>query len=172
MAACVPQSGFHLRRLGKLAALAAALATIAFAWPSLAAEPVAQSGEPIRVTLDQAKLLKLPDRTATLVIGNPLIADATVQPGGIMVVTGKGYGVTNLVALDRAGVVLLDHPIEVQGPASHVVVVYRGVERESYSCMPNCDRRITLGDSNTYFTQTLGQTSTVNAAAMGNLTKQ
>ena len=27
-------------------------------------------------------------------IGNPLIADATVQPGGIMVITGKGYGVT------------------------------------------------------------------------------
>ena len=41
-------------------------------------------------------------------IGNPLIADASVQPGGIMVVTGKGYGVTNLVALDRDGATLME----------------------------------------------------------------
>ena|ERR1051325_11570668 len=168
--ACVPRYDSHSRRLGMLAVLAMAIAAISFARPALAADAV-QSGEPIRVTLDQAKLLKLPDRTATLVIGNPLIADAAVQPGGIMVVTGKGYGVTNLVALDRAGVVLLDHPIEVQAPISHVVVVYRGIERESYSCMPTCDRRITLGDTNTYFTQTLGQTSSVNAVAAGNVPK-
>jgi Flp pilus assembly secretin CpaC len=55
------------------------------------------------VHLDQAKVLKLPEKTATLVVGNPLIADVAVQPGGIMVVTGKSYGVTNLVALDRGG---------------------------------------------------------------------
>ena len=45
---------------------------------ALAADPVAESTlrEPITVNLDQAKLVKLPERTATLVIGNPLIADA------------------------------------------------------------------------------------------------
>ncbi len=52
--------------------------------------------EPVTVHLDQAKLLKLPERTATLVIGNPLIADAAVQPGGVLVITGKSYGMTNL----------------------------------------------------------------------------
>ena len=59
--------------------------------------------EPVTVHLDQAKLLKLPERTATLVIGNPLIADAAVQPGGVVVITAKSYGMTNLVALDRTG---------------------------------------------------------------------
>ena len=56
---------------------------------------VSIGAEPITVRLDQAKLLKVPDRTATLVIGNPLIADVAVQPGGIMVVTAKSYGITN-----------------------------------------------------------------------------
>ena len=45
--------------------------------------PVPPIGETITVHLDQARILKLPERTATLVVGNPLIADAAVQPGGI-----------------------------------------------------------------------------------------
>src|SRR5205085_3951582 len=97
--------------------------------------------------LDQARLVKLPERTATLVIGNPLIADAAVQPGGVVVITAKAYGMTNLVALDRTGTMLIEYPIQVIGPGDRTVVVYRGVERETYSCVPKCERRITLGDS-------------------------
>ena len=55
-------------------------------------------------------------------IGNPLIADAALQPGGLMVITGKGYGTTNIIVLDRAGAVLMEKTIEVQGPREHVVV--------------------------------------------------
>src|ERR1700737_4833543 len=62
----------------------------------------------IGVNIDQARLIKLPARVATIVIGNPLIADVTLQPGGIVVVTGKGYGATNFIAMDRAGEVLVD----------------------------------------------------------------
>jgi len=56
----------------------------------------------VTVIMDQAKLMRLPDRVATIVIGNPMIADASLQPGGLMVITGKGYGLTNLMVLDRA----------------------------------------------------------------------
>lgn len=118
----------------------------------------------IHVVLDQARLVKLPDRVATIVVGNPLIADVAIQAGGLMVVTGKGFGSTNVMALDRSGKVLMDTLIHVQGPRG-VVVVYRGIERETYSCMPNCERRITLGDGNTYFTQTLSQTATRSGQA-------
>ena len=48
-----------------------------------------------------------------------------------MVITGKGYGMTNIVALDRTGAILMERTVEVQGP-QNVVVVYRGVERETY----------------------------------------
>jgi hypothetical protein len=128
--------------------------------------PLAASAADIAVILDQAKLVKLPDRVSTIVIGNPLIADATVQAGGMMVVTGKGYGTTNLIALDRAGTVLMEQSVEVEGPPD-TVVVYRGVERESYSCTPSCERRITLGDSPAYFDVALGQTVARNGAAQG-----
>ena len=83
-------------------------------------------------------------------IGNPLIADASVQPGGVVVITAKSYGMTNLVALDRAGL-LAEYPIEVIGPGDAIVVIYRGIERETYSCAPDCERRITLGNSAAYF---------------------
>src|SRR5690242_4244985 len=75
--------------------------------------PAPVSAADIDVILDEAKLIKLPERVATIVIGNPLIADITVQAGGLMVVTGKGYGRTNLIALDRAGAVLLEKTVEV-----------------------------------------------------------
>lgn len=132
-----------------------------------AAEPVSQVGETIKVSLDQAKLLRLPDGTSTLVVGNPLVADVAVQSGGTMVVTGKSYGNTNLVALDRNGVVMMEHQIEVQGPKGSLVVVYRGIERETYSCTPDCNRRITLGDTQNYFAATLGQTVGLNTQAQG-----
>ena len=173
MTACVLRSSqrFGVRvmsrmLLGLMLALAAGVAALA----AEAAYPVA--GETVTVVLDQAKVIKLPERTNTLVVGNPLIADVSVQAGGLLVVTGKGYGVTNLVALDRSGTVLLDHAIEVQGPRDRVVVVYRGVERESYSCTPNCERRITIGDSPAYFTATLTQTGTLNSAAQGSAPRQ
>ena len=122
----------------------------------------------VSVILDQAKLLKLPDKVSTIVVGNPLIADVSLQPGGLMVVTGKGFGMTNLMALDRAGNVLMEKSVEVKGPAGDVVVLYRGVERETYSCTPICERRITLGDSNTYFEAVIGQSGSRNGQAQGN----
>jgi hypothetical protein len=120
----------------------------------------------IDVILDQARMVKLPDRAATIVVGNPVIADATVQSGGWMVITGKGYGQTNIVALDRTGAVLMEKTVEVQGPAN-VVVVYRGGERDTYSCTPECSRRLTLGDGNAFFEIMAGQITARNALAAG-----
>jgi Flp pilus assembly secretin CpaC len=124
----------------------------------IAATP-ARAADPMTISVDQAEVMQLPDRVATIVIGNPLIGDATLQSGGILVVTGKGFGTTNLLALDRAGRVLLSKSVQVLGPRTEdVVTVYKGVERESYSCAPNCERRITLGDSPAYFNATLAET--------------
>lgn len=141
--------------------LAYALAAAA----AIAASP-AKSAETVNVNIDEARVMKLPDRVATIVIGNPLIADATLQSGGILVVTGKSYGSTNLLALDRGGRILMNKSVQVLGPGTgDVVVVYRGIERESYSCAPDCERRITLGDSPGYFTATITQIGSRNSSA-------
>ena len=45
--------------------------------------------------------------------------------------------------------------------------VYRGVDRETYSCTPVCQRRVTLGDAAPYFAATLGQAGNFDKAADG-----
>jgi mevalonate kinase len=138
--------------------------------------PIVAVAEPlddaISVNVDQAKLFKLPNRAATIVVGNPLIADVTLQNGGIIVVTGKGYGATNFIAMDKSGEVLVDRTIQVEGPSDRLVTVYRGVERETYSCMPVCQRRVTLGDDDKYFQSVLGQSGTLNGQAANNAAQQ
>jgi hypothetical protein len=142
-------------RLLAIAALASACGT-----------PLPAQAADINVVLDQARLVKLPDRVATLVIGNPAIADASVQAGGWMVITGKGFGLTNVVALDRTGAILMERSVEVQAP-HNVVVVYKGVDRETYSCTPTCDPRMTLGDSQQFFERSGQQINARNALAAG-----
>ena len=122
----------------------------------------------VSVSLDQARLLKIPDRVTTIVIGNPLIADAALQGGGLLVITGKGYGATNLLALDRDGKVVMSKNVQVIGPGGEdLVVVYRGVARETWSCASECQPRNALGDATAYFSDTLGQISARNGAAQG-----
>lgn len=157
----------HSRRHGRPRAPYLALTLAAAVTITIAAGRPARAVDAFTVILDQAKLMKLPERTATVVVGNPLIADVSVQTGGMMVVTGKGYGLTNLIALDVRGNTLLEQAIEVQGPRDNIVVVQRGVERETYSCTPRCERRITLGDAPTFFDATLIQTNRRDGQAQG-----
>lgn len=132
-------------------------------WPLTAVAEL--PADTIAVNVDQARLVKLPARVATIVVGNPLIADVALQPGGVLVVTGKGYGATNFIAMDRTGEVLVDRLIQVEGPTDQLITVYRGVDRESYSCMPICQRRITLGDGDTFFKATMDQAGTLSGQA-------
>ncbi len=115
---------------GRRKPLSAALAWTLLAAVAFFAQPA--RADEVSVSVDEARIMKLPDRVATIVIGNPLIADAALQGGGILVLTGKGFGSTNLLALDRSGKVIKDTTIQVVGPASRdLVVVYKGIERES-----------------------------------------
>ena len=151
-----------LRRHARVCILVAA-AVLA----SPAAGLAESTADTIAVNVDQAKLVRLPGKVATIVVGNPLIADVTLQPGGMIVVTGKGYGATNFIALDRGGEILVDRQIQVEGPSDRLVTVYRGVERESYSCLPVCQRRVTLGDSDNFFTTTMNQAGSLSGNASG-----
>jgi Flp pilus assembly secretin CpaC len=129
------------------------------------------SAAEVSVIVDQAKLIKLPEKVATIVVGNPMVADISLQPGGVVVITGKSYGTTNMLALDRGGNVLTERLLTVVGPTENVVVVYRGVERATYSCNPDCDPRITLGDSRIFFETAINQTMIRSGAAQAGATK-
>jgi Pilus formation protein N terminal region len=127
----------------------------------------AAKAETVNIVLDQASILKLPEKVATIVIGNPSVADGSLQSGGLLVVTGKGYGTTNLIALDARGNALTEYTLNVSAPKQGRVTIYRGVERETWSCVPNCERSIMLGDSQGYFDAAVGQIGTRNGQSAG-----
>lgn len=163
---------FKHRKRRLLGLLTATLCATAFISVGLA------QAEVVNLHVDEDRLIKLPEGVATVVLGNPLIADTPARDkngkpdllsANILVLTGKGYGTTNLLALDRTGRVVMDKTVEVRGaPGNNLVVVYKGVERETYSCNPKCQPRITLGDAPAYFNATLAQTGTRNAQAQTN----
>lgn len=147
-----------------------AIATMAALASSLGS-PVQGRSAPVRteasvtVLIDHAKVIRLPDRTQTVIVGNPSIADVTTQKNNILIVTGKSFGITNLIALDAAGVLLAESLIRVQAPSDAVVTVQRGLERETYSCTPDCQPSAQLGDAPKYFGEVTGQAGQRNSAA-------
>lgn len=121
----------------------------------------------LSIVLDQAVVAKLPAGASTLVIGNPMIADVTMlKNGAAMVVTGKGYGQTNLVALDADGTVVLEEQLRVL-PSKTVVVLQNGASHVSYSCNPDCMPTVQLGDDPKSFNDAGGEISSRNSYAAG-----
>jgi hypothetical protein len=121
----------------------------------------------IAVTLDQAKIARLPQGAATLIVGNPMIADVTMlKNNNTMVITGKGFGQTNLIAIDAAGSLIEEEQIRVL-PAKTVLVLQSGSSRISYACNPDCMPTVQLGDDDKTFTEAGTQISTRNGYASG-----
>ena len=63
----------------------------------------AQTAEPVQLTPGFTKVLPFTRSIATVVIGNPEVADARAQTDRSIVLVGKAVGITNLIALDTNG---------------------------------------------------------------------
>jgi len=102
--------------------------------------PVAANAETgIEVVMNQAKIVKLARPADTIVIGNPAIADASVQDATTVVLTGKGFGVTNLVILDAEGAPIVDEQLYVTRQDAKSVRIYRRANVQTLSCTPLCE---------------------------------
>jgi Flp pilus assembly secretin CpaC len=114
-----------------------ARAAVAAALLMTGAQAFAASG--IEVVMNQAKIVKLARPADTIVIGNPEIADASVQDAMTIVLTGKGFGVTNLVVLDADGAPIVDEQVYVSRGTASSVRVYRRASVQTLSCTPYCE---------------------------------
>ena len=123
--------------------------------------------ETIEVTVDHAKVMRIEVPAATIIIGNPGIADATIQDSNTFVITGKSFGVTNIIILSESGEVIADRLLSVKGEAVNAVTVYRRTDRETYSCSPNCERSLALGDGAAAFGTVQNQVEQRNSFATG-----
>ncbi len=95
--------------------------------------------EGIDVVMNQAKIVKLSRAADTIVVGNPLIADAAVKDPQTIVITGKGFGVTNFVVLDVKGQPIVDEQIVVSRGDARTIRIYRRSQVQTLSCTPYCE---------------------------------
>lgn len=132
-------------------ALLSIAAVFAFFLAILIGIPSASAGGDLIVRYDQSQLLRLPRPVSEVIVGNPSIADVSVQGPDLLVVTGKTFGVTNVIALDQQRNVIQDQRVIVQRDEARVVNLHKGSQRQSFTCSPNCTPTITIGDDSDYF---------------------
>lgn len=117
-----------------------ALASLAGLFATGAIHPVlAQEVGAIRISMDQARILKLDRNVSKAIIGNSNVADVTVADAKTIVLTGRSFGATNLVLLDAAGNAIVDERVLVSLDEEDSVRVYEQTQRRVMSCTPSCE---------------------------------
>lgn len=146
--------------------LAAAFAVCLSLASGLACAPVAAAdGAPINVNVNMARILRINASAATVIIGNPGIADVTIQDPQTLILTGKSFGQTNLIVLDSAGNPIADTMIEVVQMQAGVVTVYQGQARTSLACAPICQSVVMMGDDPNFSSQAIASSQLVQQLA-------
>lgn len=115
-------------------------ATVIAAAAVLAAPAVvsAQSAS-LNVEIDQARRVQLRGPAGSIIVGNPAIADVTVVDANTLYITGKGYGVTEVVAVDPVGRTVFQSQIVVtSGDGGGRVRVWRGGAATEMACASSC----------------------------------
>lgn len=115
------------------------------------ARAAGQADEPLAVTIDRAKVMHISRPADTVIIGNPAIADATIQDKQTLIITGRSFGTTNLIVLDSDGQPIADEVLMVQASDDRVVTIYKRAARETLSCTPDCAPALAIGDQNDSF---------------------
>ncbi len=109
------------------------------------------------VKYDQSTLLRMPRPVAEIIIGNPLFVEVTVHSSDMLVITGKTFGVTNVIALDSNRNIIQDQRVMVVRDDAKLVSLTRAGKRETYNCTPNCNPTFMTGDDVQYF-ESVGRT--------------
>ncbi|MFO0993546.1 MAG: pilus assembly protein N-terminal domain-containing protein [Hyphomicrobiales bacterium] len=129
----------HLTRIVLTAAIA-----------SILTNTMALAASEIVVMSDEAKLVSVGGDVSTVVVGNPSIADATVQ-GQNVFVHGRTFGSTNLIVLDKQGSQIANLAVTVMQGGNNNLTVFRGGGKYSYVCEPNCQVALQIGDKTEFF---------------------
>jgi hypothetical protein len=98
----------------------------------------AAGAQSLVVPIDHSTRLNVAGSAASVVVGNPQVADVTVVDSHTVFVSGRGFGETDVVVLDAAGRTLYAGDILVGSPNGGRVTVYRGQARTDMACAPGC----------------------------------
>jgi len=167
MGTCVQDpTGRIARRHGALFPVVIIAALIGLGILPAGALGKANASDLLLVPVDEARIVRLDRGPTSVVVGNPLIADAVVQEGGILIVVGKNYGTTNIIALDENGKELTHLSVNVRTGGLNSLSLFRGTGRISYNCSPICETELDVGDAAVQFENT--QKAIGNKAKLSN----
>lgn len=124
---------------------------------ALAAPADALAGQALTLESDQSQIIILPSLPGSVIIGNPTIADATVE-GTKLFLHGRSFGTTNIMIMDLAGNEIAAFDVSVAHVTPNTVALYKGPVRESYNCAPLCESELQIGDGAVYSALVLEQT--------------
>ena len=142
---------------------------VAATLPASAESSTYTDSEKVIVTVDQAKVFRISRPAATIIIGNPSIVDATIEDDQTLVLTGRSFGVTNLIILDENGDAVIDQAVIVRSSETNTVRIYRGGNnRETLACAPVCESTVTIGDNAGTFASASEQITQRNALSEAN----
>jgi len=131
------------------------LAYASLAFTAVYASPV-QAAD-LAVEINQSRAVYLAAPAATLLVGNPAIADVNVEGAKLVYVLGKAYGRTNIIALDASGKQIAQFNVNVVAQQTSSVTLMRGTGQASYNCTPRCERVVNPSDTPEAFNPTLQQ---------------
>ncbi|MEO8667403.1 MAG: pilus assembly protein N-terminal domain-containing protein [Bauldia sp.] len=131
------------------------------------ARAAAHAAEPISIYIDRAKVMRISRPAETVIIGNPAIADATIQDNQMLIITGRSYGTTNLIVLDSSGQPIADEILTVQAADDSLVTVFKRDDRQTLSCNPDCGPTLAIGDDAKSFSSVKGQISDHQSISSG-----
>lgn len=93
----------------------------------------------LNVEIDQAQRVQLRGPAGSVIVGNPAIADVTVVDSNTLYITGKGYGVTEIVAVDAIGRTVFQSQVVVtDGAGAGRVRVWRAGQATEMACAASC----------------------------------
>lgn len=95
----------------------------------------------------KTKPLRLKGEAASVVLGNPNIADVAVHDEKMLFISGKVFGTTNLIIFNEEGQAIYTGDIVVTTNTANMVTVKRGSENYTYDCAPDCRPALTIGDA-------------------------
>ncbi|WP_333590584.1 pilus assembly protein N-terminal domain-containing protein [Brevundimonas sp.] len=110
---------------------------LALAVTAVATTATAQSA-PLNVEIDRSARIALRGAAASVIVGNPAIADVTVVDANTLYIVGKGYGVTEVVAVDAIGRPLFQNQVVVTGGSTGAVRMWRGGQMTEMACGGSC----------------------------------
>lgn len=111
--------------------------------------------------------VRLAQPASSVVIGNKNVADVAVADSKLILLTGKGFGTTNLIVFDADNKILISADVVVTANTANLVTVNRGGAQFTYDCAGDCRDAPMIGDDPGHFSRSIGQAEQTQALTEG-----